>query len=608
MYSNEVVLHWLSEVIELTEPKDIVYLDGSEEEYKRLIREAIESSELIELNQDKLPGCFYHRSNVNDVARSENLTFICTDKKEDAGPTNNWMNPKEAYKKLSKLFKGSMRGRTMYVIPYLLGPKDSPFTKVGFEVTDSIYVALSMRIMTKVGQIAIECLGNSKDFVRGLHSKGDLDPNKRFICHFPNDTTIWSIGSDYGGNALLSKKCFSLRIASFIGKKEGWLAEHMMILGIENPQGDRKYIAAAFPSSCGKTNLAMLNLPEIFKKRGYKVWTVGDDIAWLRIGDDGRLWAVNPENGFFGVAPGTSMKSNPNAFKMIQKDTIFTNVALKKDLTVWWEGIGTDAPDDILDWKGDVFSKDSNTKAAHPNSRFTTPAKGCPIISDEWQNPNGVPISAILFGGRRAKLCPIVFEAFDFNHGVFMGATMASETTAAATGTVGTLRRDPMAMLPFCGYNMADYFSHWIDMGKKMSNPPKIYNVNWFRTDENGNYIWPGFGENFRIIKWILDRCHGDVSAIETKIGYVPSSSDVEFTGLSIDENIGKIIVDEDVLINKKVIEKFKELISIDENSWREEILSQDDFFNKFESLPLEIQEERLNLKNRLRIKELSKV
>ncbi len=608
MYSNEIVLHWVAEMANLTEPSKIVWLNGSEDEKQKLIEEAIKTGEILELNQEKLPGCYYHRSCENDVARMENLTFICTDRKEDAGPTNNWMASKDAYEKLSALFKGSMKNRTMYVVPYLMGPKDSPFTKIGIELTDSIYVALSMRIMTRMGDIAMERLGESGDFIRGLHSKLDLDPEKRFICHFPKDNTIWSIGSNYGGNVLLGKKCFSLRIASFLGKQEGWLAEHMLILGIEFPDGKVQYIAAAFPSSCGKTNLAMLNLPEIFKKQGYKVWTVGDDIAWLRVGNDGRLWAINPENGFFGVVPGTNMKSNPNAFLMIQKNTIFTNVALKNDLTVWWEKMGVDPPDEALDWRGKIWTKYSTEKAAHPNSRFATPANQCPIISKEWESPMGVPISAILFGGRRAKIAPIVYESLDWNHGVFVGATMASETTAASTGAVGVVRRDPMAMLPFCGYNMADYFAHWVDMGKKISNPPKIFNINWFRTDENENFIWPGFGENFRIIKWILDRCNEKVSAVKTPIGYTPITEDIELMGLSINEENGAIISDESSHITHNLKEKFNKLTYIDETSWKEEVKGQDEFFKKFDNLPYEIQYQQRELKKRLKLIQLSRV
>jgi len=584
MYSNKAVQKWVEEMAKLTKPDNIVWIDGSEEEKARLEKEAVELGELIELNQEKLPGCFLHRTKVNDVARVEDRTFICTTRKEDAGPTNNWMDPKEAYAMLSKIFDGSMKGRTMYVIPYLMGPVGSPFSKVGVEVTDSIYVVLNMRIMTRIGKVAMDHLGDSDDFVKGLHSKADIDPEKRYICHFPEDNTIWSVNSGYGGNVLLGKKCFALRIASYMGKQEGWMAEHMLILGIEDPKGNVSYIAAAFPSACGKTNLAMLIPPEIYAKEGYKVWTVGDDIAWMRIGEDGRLWAINPEAGFFGVAPGTSMKSNPNALLTTQKNTIFTNVLQTPDNTVWWEGMGVEAPASGIDWKGNPWTPDNGEKGAHPNSRFTAPARQCPSISPEWENPKGVPISAILFGGRRAKVAPLVYQSFDWEHGVFMGATMASETTAAAIGAVGVVRRDPMAMLPFCGYNMGDYFAHWLEMGKKIPNPPKIFNVNWFRTNEEGKFIWPGFGENFRVLKWILDRCEGNVDAVESPIGYLPNVDDIDLTG--IEDQVSK-----DTLAN---------LLSIDKDSWAEEIKGQNEFFAKFDRLPDEIRKQQEALKNRL--------
>ncbi len=583
MYSNKAVNQWVEEMAKLTKPDNIVWLDGSEEEKQRLTKEALSTRELIELDQEKLPGCVYHRTAVNDVARVEHLTFICTSRKEDAGPNNNWMSPREAYDKLGKLFDGSMKGRTMYVIPYIMGPAGSPFSKVGVELTDSIYVVLNMRIMTRMGKIAMDQLGDSGDFVKGLHSKGELDPEKRFICHFPEDNTIWSIGSGYGGNVLLGKKCFSLRIASYMGKQEGWMAEHMLILGLEDPKGEVSYIAAAFPSACGKTNLAMLIPP--LTQSGYKVWTVGDDIAWMRIGEDGRLWAINPEAGFFGVAPGTSMKTNPNAMLTVQKNTIFTNVLLTPEKTVWWEGMGVEPPKEGVDWKGNPWTPGNGEKGANPNSRFTAPASQCPSISPEWENPKGVPISAIVFGGRRAKVAPLVYQSFNWSHGVFVGATMASETTAAATGAVGVVRRDPMAMLPFCGYNMADYFGHWLEMGRKIPNPPKIFNVNWFRTDENGNFIWPGYGENLRVLKWILERCKGEVDALESPIGYLPEEDGIDTTGMDMPG------------------ETIKALLSVDKESWKDEVKDQAAFFEKFgDRMPREILNEYEALVKRLDI------
>lgn len=585
MYTNKAVANWVEEMAKLTKPDSIVWIDGSEEERNSLTKQSLSTGELIELDQEKLPGCLYHKTAVNDVARVEHLTFICTSKKEDAGPTNNWMAPADAYEKLSKLFDGSMKGRTMYVIPYLMGPEGSPFSKVGIELTDSIYVVLNMRIMTRMGKVAMDQLGDSSDFVKGLHSKGELDPEKRYICHFPEDNTIWSIGSGYGGNVLLGKKCFSLRIASHMGRREGWMAEHMLILGIEDPKGNVSYIAAAFPSACGKTNLAMLIPPETFA--GYKVWTVGDDIAWLRIGEDGRLWAVNPEAGFFGVAPGTSMKSNQNALLTTKKNTIFTNVVLTDDNNVWWEGMGVEPPKKGTDWKGNPWTPESSEKGAHPNSRFTAPASQCPCISPEWQNPKGVPLSAILFGGRRARTAPLVYQSFDWEHGVFVGSTMASETTAAATGAVGVVRRDPMAMLPFCGYNMGDYFQHWLDMGKKIPNPPAIFNVNWFRTDEKGKFIWPGFGDNFRILNWILARCEGKVEAVESPIGYLPKAEDIDIKG------IGDGIT----------IDTVKGLLSIDKEAWDGEVKDQAEWLDKFDRLPKEIKAQYNELVKRLDLK-----
>lgn len=585
MFNNSYLDSWVQKMITLTTPKNVVLIDGSESQLDALRREAVATGEMIKLNEEKLPGCYLHRTALNDVARVEDRTFICSRRKEDAGPTNNWMNPQDTYEKLGKLFKGSMSGRTMYIIPYSMGPIGSPFSKIGIELTDSIYVVLNMNIMTRVGQKVLDTLGDSGDFVRGLHSKAQLDEKNRYICHFPEDNTIWSINSGYGGNVLLGKKCFALRIASYLGKKEGWLAEHMLILGIENPQGEVKYICAAFPSACGKTNLAMLIPPDIYAKKGYKVWCVGDDIAWLRIGPDGRLWAVNPENGFFGVAPGTNSKSNPNALAATKRDTIFTNVAYDVDEnTVWWEGLDKDSPKNAINWKGQKWDPSSGEKCAHPNSRFTAPARNCPCLSPEFENSNGVPISAIIFGGRRAKTAPLVYQSFDWEHGVFVGSIMASETTAAAAGKVGVVRRDPMAMLPFCGYHMGDYFAHWLEMGKKIANPPKIFNVNWFRTDDNGHFIWPGYGDNMRVLMWILDRCSENAKAVETPIGYEPSPEDIELEGLNG--------------ISKDTI---KDLLNVDSSLWREEAAGIKEFYSKFGSkLPKELHEQLAALENRL--------
>jgi len=579
MTNNKVVLAWLEEMKAMTKPENVVWIDGSEEQLEALRKEACESGEMIKLNQDKLPGCYYHRTAENDVARVEDRTFICTETEEEAGPVNNWMAPAEMYAKLTKLYTGSMIGRTMYVIPYSMGPVGSPFSKIGIELTDSIYVVLNMAIMTRIGKAVMDCLGDSPEFVKCLHSKKDVNPDERYIVHFPQDSTIWSINSAYGGNVLLGKKCFALRIASYLGMKEGWMAEHMLILGLENPEGEVKYIAAAFPSACGKTNLAMLIPPEYLKKKGYKVWTVGDDIAWLRIGEDGRLYAINPEAGFFGVAPGTSVKTNYNALQATMKNTIFTNVAINDDdNTVWWEGLDKNPPENATEWKGaKVNGKEytaAGNKLAHPNSRFTAPAINCPCISKEFENPAGVPISAIVFGGRRAKTAPLVYQAFDWNHGVFVGATMASETTAAATGAVGVVRRDPMAMKPFVGYNMADYFQHWIDMGAKMDpeKAPKIFHVNWFRQDAEGNFMWPGFGDNMRVLLWILDRCAGKAGASESEIGYLPAASDIDITDLDINADV------------------LNELLTVDKSVWLEDVANTKEYFAQFgDKLPAEI-------------------
>lgn len=587
MMNNKNVLNWVDEMVALCKPDKVVWIDGSKEQLEEIRALSVSTGEMVKLNEEKLPGCYIHRTAENDVARVEGRTFICTRNKEDAGPTNNWEDPKVMYEKLGAMFDGVMKGRTMYVIPYCMGPVGSKLSKVGVELTDSTYVVLNMAIMTRMGQAAWDHLGDeSNDFVRGLHSKADIDEEKRYIVHFPEDNTIWSINSGYGGNVLLGKKCFALRIASFQGKNEGWMAEHMLILGLENPQGEVKYVTAAFPSACGKTNLAMLIPPELYQQKGYKVWTVGDDIAWMRIGDDGRLWAINPENGFFGVAPGTNMKSNPNALISTQKDTIFTNVVHNLDEnTVWWEGLDKNPPKNALDWKGNKWDPESGVKGAHPNSRFTAPAINCPCISSEFDNPEGVPVTAIVFGGRRAKTAPLVYQARDWEHGVFVGSIMASETTAAATGAVGVVRRDPMAMLPFCGYHMGDYFAHWLEMGKKLGDKaPKIFNVNWFRTDDEGHFIWPGFGDNMRVLEWIINRCDGKADAVETPIGYEPKPEDINLEGLDID------------------LETLKGLLSVDVDLWKEEAKGIHEFYGKFgDHLPkelahqLEILEENLN-------------
>lgn len=588
--TNKSILDWIDEKVKLVNPAQIVWIDGSEEQLEALRKEACESGEMIKLNEDLLPGCYYHRTKPNDVARVEDRTLICSKKEEDAGPTNHWMEPSKAYEMLYDIARDSYKGRTMYVIPYSMGPVGSPFSKVGIELTDSIYVVLNMAIMTRVGKKVMDAFGSeSNDWVRGLHCKCDVDPEKRWICQFPEDNTIISVNSAYGGNVLLGKKCFALRIASYQGKNEGWQAEHMLILGIENPQGEVKYICAAFPSACGKTNLAMLIPPEEYRKKGYKVWCVGDDISWIRKGPDGRLYAINPENGFFGVAPGTNEKSNPNALAATRKNTIFTNVALNLDNnTVWWEGLDKNPPENAIDWQGRPWNgKTSEEKGAHPNSRFTAPAVNCPCISSEFENPAGVPISAIVFGGRRAKLAPLVYQSRSWNHGVFVGSIMASETTAAAAGAVGVVRRDPMAMLPFCGYNMADYWQHWIDIGAGLDEDkaPKIFNVNWFRKDDDGNFLWPGFGDNMRVLEWIIKRCEGKVDADETAIGFVPKAEDINLEGIE-DE------VSEDQL---------KEILSVDNSLWEDEAKGIEEFYAKFgDRLPKALSDELNTLKANL--------
>jgi len=591
MTSNVTVNKWLDEMKELLTPDNVVWVDGSDEQREELRELAVELGELTKLNQDVLPGCYLHRTNPNDVARVEDRTFICSREKENAGPTNNWCDPKEMYEKLYKIAKGSYKGRTMYVIPYSMGPIGSPIAKIGIEITDSVYVVLNMLIMTRVSPKVLEVLGDSNDWVRGLHSRCDVDPENRYICHFPEDNTIISVNSGYGGNVLLGKKCFALRIASYQGWKEGWMAEHMLILGLQNPKGEVKYIAAAFPSACGKTNLAMLIPPEYLRKKGYKIWTVGDDISWMKIGPDGRLYAINPENGFFGVAPGTNEHSNFNALESTKKNTIFTNVALDlNDNTVWWEGLNKNLPENALDWKGNPwdpakFNKaDKTTCAAHPNSRFTAPAENCPCISEEFDKGAGVPISAIVFGGRRAKCAPLVYQSKDWVNGVFVGSAMASETTAAAAGAVGVVRRDPMAMLPFCGYHMGDYFKHWLEMGEKLGDKaPKIFNVNWFRTDDEGNFIWPGFGDNMRVLNWIIDRCEGKADATETAIGYVPKPEDIDLTDLDMD------------------IDVLKSILEVDKDIWTKEAEEIEEHYKKFgDRLPAELREQLNNLKANL--------
>ncbi len=567
---------------EIARPEKVEWITGEKGQLDRLTEIALGSGELIKLNEELLPGCYLHRSALNDVARVEGRTFICCKKEEDAGPTNNWMEPQAAYKKLTEIFTGAMKGRTMYVIPYSMGAIGSPFSKIGIEITDSIYVVLSMNIMTRIGNAVLDELGDG-DFVKGFHSKAELDEEKRYICHFPEDNAIWSVNSGYGGNVLLGKKCFALRIASYLARKEGWLAEHMLILGLTKPDGITRYIAAAFPSACGKTNLAMLIPPEEYLRKGYRIETVGDDIAWIRPGKDGGFYAVNPENGFFGVAPGTSMKSNPNALLSTKKNSIFTNVVLNTDNdTVWWEGMDKNPPENAINWKGEKWDYRDGTKGAHPNSRFTAPAVNCPCISDKFEDPDGVKLSAIIFGGRRARTAPLVYQSFGWEHGVFVGSVMASETTAAATGAVGVLRRDPMAMLPFCGYNMSDYFAHWLDMGKT-PDAPKIFNVNWFRTDDNGNFIWPGFGDNIRVLDWIVDRCEGKIGAEETPIGYVPRPEDIDIEGTDLTR------------------ETLRGLLSVDKEMWRAEAADIEKHYEKFgPRLPKELRKQLDALEKRL--------
>jgi phosphoenolpyruvate carboxykinase (GTP) len=583
--SNAHMLKWVDRIAKIARPSSIVWITGDQDQLESLRKEGIELGILEKLNEEKLPGCVLHRSNPNDVARVEDRTFICTKEEKNAGPTNNWRDPKEMYTMLDGILEGSMEGREMYIIPFSMGVVGSPFAKYGVEITDSIYVVLSMAIMTRIGKQVLEAIGDSKEFTRGVHSKVTLDPENRYIAHFPEDNTIISVNSGYGGNVLLGKKCLALRIASFYGRREGWLAEHMLILGVENPKGEVRYVAAAFPSACGKTNLAMLIPPAHYIKSGWKVYCVGDDIAWLRVGEDGRLWAVNPEYGFFGVAPGTNAKTNPNALETTQKNTIFTNVVKNlDDNTVWWEGMTDTPPTHALNWKGEPWDPASGEKGAHPNSRFTAPAENCPCISPEFNSTKGVPISAIIFGGRRAKTAPLVYQARDWNHGVFVGSIMASETTAAKEGAVGVVRRDPMAMLPFCGYHMGDYWAHWLDMGKKIEHKPKIFNVNWFRTNEQGKFIWPGFGDNLRVLEWILQRCHDGVEAVETPIGKMPYPADIDIDHLDD--------VNDDIM---------KELLTVDKDLWKEEMANVKAFYGEFgDRLPQKLMDELIATEERL--------
>ena len=580
MTQNKSILEYIDSMKKIVNPEKIVWIDGSEEQLESLRKEACEKNEIIKLNQEKLPGCYLRRTAWNDVARAEDRTFICTPTKEEAGPTNNWWEPEYAYKKVLGIAKNSYKGKTMYVIPYCMGILESPFSKIGIELTDSIYTVLNMAIMTRVGKAILDYLGDSIDWVKGLHASCELDEELRYVCHFPQDKAIISVNSGYGGNVLLGKKCFALRIASYMGKRENWMAEHMLILGVE-------YICAAFPSACGKTNLAMLIPPEIYRKKGYKIWCVGDDIAWLRIGPDGRLWAMNPENGFFGVAPGTSKKSNPNALATTSSNTIFTNVVQNlDDNTVWWEGLDSNPPENAIDWKGHAWNgKTTKEKGAQPNSRFTSPAKNCPCLSKEFDNPEGVPISAIIFGGRRAQTTPLVYETFGWNHGVFAGSTISSETTAATTGKTGVLRHDPMAMIPFCGYNMGDYFAHWVKMGKLLGDKaPKVFNVNWFRTDKDGKFLWPGYGENLRVLEWIINRCEEKVDAKKTPVGYIPMDKDINLEGSGVSEDT------------------LKDLLDIDKGLWEKEVENIKDFYKMFEeNLPEELENELKLLESRLK-------
>ena len=594
---NKELRDWVNKMARLCQPDSVVWIDGTQDQRIRLEQESVAAGELIPLNAQELPGCFLHRTNPNDVARTEHLTYICSKKKCDAGPTNNWMSPKSAYSRARQILKGSMKGRSMYVIPFSMGPVGSQFSKMGVELTDSRYVVLNMMVMTRVGADVLKQIEKDGLFTKCMHALADLDINSRLILHFPEDNAIWSVGSGYGGNVLLGKKCLALRLGSNIARKEKWFAEHMLIMGIEDPQGQINYVAAAFPSACGKTNLALVLPPEGLKKKGYRIWTVGDDIAWMRIDSDGSLWAINPETGFFGVAPGTNSHTNPNMVETIGKNTIYTNVLLKPDGTVWWEGADGDVPKAGLDWQGRpwrpgmVDSEGKPALGAHPNSRFTTPISQCPTASFRLEQHHGVPISAIIFGGRRQSLAPLVYEAFNWQHGVFMGATMASERTAAQYGKQGEVRRDPMAMIPFCGYNMALYFRHWLEMGARMKKQPRIFHVNWFRMDENSKFLWPGYRENLRVIEWILDRCNRKVSAEKTPIGYVPRPKDIDMTGLQMTESA------------------MAKLLAVDSQEWLAEAEGVKQFFKLFKKdLPKEMWDELTALIQRLKKRESAHV
>ena len=580
--SNKNLENWVAEVARLTKPDNIHWCDGSDAEKKLLIDQMVKAGTLIPMNSETHPGCYLHRSDPSDVARTEHLTFVCTKSQDDAGPNNNWMIPADGHKKVDALFDGCMKGRTMYVIPYCMGPIDSPLSRCGVEITDSAYVVANMRIMTRMGAAALKRLEKDSSFVKGLHSIGDLSPDHRFVMHFPEELTIKSIGSGYGGNALLGKKCHALRLGSFQARSEGWLAEHMLIVGIENPKGERHYIAAAFPSACGKTNLAMLIPPSAYREKGWKVFTVGDDIAWIHPGKDGRMYAINPEAGYFGVAPGTGATTNPTALNMLNKDVIFTNVAMTKDKKPWWEGLSKPAPEGLTDWQGRPWEAGKGP-AAHPNSRFTVAAKQCGSYTPAAEEPQGVPLSAIVFGGRRKELAPLVVESVSWKHGVFLGASVASETTAAATGAVGIVRRDPMAMQPFCGYNFGDYWSHWLSMEKKLTKLPKIFHVNWFRQDKDGKFMWPGFGDNLRVLEWILKRCEGKGDAVRTPIGYLPTADAINTEGLNLST------------------QTMRELLSIEVPAWKQELEGLNEYFAKYGShMPKDLLEEKKRIVNEL--------